>query len=320
MTRPVTVDIAGAQVGGAARYAAELYGYLARTGRGDVQVIGSKRRVDPVWLLRREVARPTRARRVALNNVSFVGSGGERWTLLRNALHFLTDTELSQLDPSLRASIRRESAVVRLSASRAHVLVVPSTAMAERVTRVLQRATSRIVVRPHPVSADSIPTMQGDPSILCPVLFAPYKGMADRLLELAAALDEHGDSSIRLRVTADRHEVPASLAVNPYIELVGRVDHTALRILWARSSVIYFPSGLESFGYPLAEARVSGKPAIARDTAQNREIAGPALFGFTVGDADSLRNAVKLALTTVVEPDPGPFDPDAYFEWLLGSV
>src|ERR1035438_9110538 len=103
VTGPVTVDIAGAQMGGAARYTAELYGYLARTGRDDVQVIGATRRVDPAWLLRREMSKPGGARRVALNNVSFVGPGAERWTLLGNALHFLTESETSRLDPSRRA-------------------------------------------------------------------------------------------------------------------------------------------------------------------------------------------------------------------------
>ena len=88
--------------------------------------------------------------------------------------------------------------------------------------------------------------------------------------------------------------------------------------MWARSRAIYFPTGLESFGYPLAEARVSGQPVIARDTAQNREIAGPALCGYTLGDPDSLRRAVEVALTADVAPDPGPFDPDQYFGWLLG--
>ena len=46
MTAAVIVDAAGAQMGGAARYLAELRGYLARTGRGDVQVIGAQRRVS----------------------------------------------------------------------------------------------------------------------------------------------------------------------------------------------------------------------------------------------------------------------------------
>jgi glycosyltransferase involved in cell wall biosynthesis len=318
VTGLVTVDVAGAQMGGAARYAAELRSYLARTGRRDVRLIGAKCRVSPAWLIRREVARPGARRRIALNNVSFVTPGGERWALLRNALHFLTDTEASHLDPSLLASVRREAAVVRLSARRAEVLVVPSTAMAERVTRVLPGVRNRITVRPHPVSAESVPRPR-DQAILCPVLFASYKRMDERLAELLSAIQEHGDTSVRVRVTAQPADLPPSVAANPRIELVGRSDAHDLRDLWARSRAIYFPTGLESFGYPLAEARASGHPVIARDTAQNREIAGPALCGFRPGDPDSLRGAVKLALSEDLRPDPAPFDPDSYFNWLLGS-
>jgi glycosyltransferase involved in cell wall biosynthesis len=314
----VTVDIAGAQMGGAARFGAELYGYLGRTGRKDVAVIGARRQVGPAWLLRREMAKPTSARRVALNNVSFVAPGGQRWTLLRNALHFLDAAEAAQLDPALAASVRREAAVVRLSARRADVLVVPSTAMAQRVTRILPGVTRRVVVRAHPVSADSVPRLPRDPAILCPVLFAPYKRMDERLAELLAATADCGDHAVRLRVTASPADLPASLVADPRIEFVGRVGQQDLRQVWARSRAIYFPTGLESFGYPLAEARVSGQPVIARDTPQNREIAGPALCGFTSGDPDSLRRAVTLALTTDVAPDPAPFDPDAYFDWMLG--
>ena len=99
---------------------------------------------------------------------------------------------------------------------------------------------------------------------------------------------------------------------------MGRLGLDDLRQLWARSRAIYFPTGIESFGYPLAEARVCGQPVIARDTGQNREIAGPALCGYTPGDADSLRDATLRALTKDVPPDPAPFEPDAYFSWLLG--
>jgi glycosyltransferase involved in cell wall biosynthesis len=318
VTAPVTVDIAGARMGGAARYAGELRAYLARTGRGDVRLIGASRRVNPAWLVRREVARPGARRRIALNNVSFVAPGGERWALLRNALHFLTDTEASALDPSLLASVRREAAVVRLSARRADALVVPCTAMAERVIRILPGVRNRVTVRPHPVSADSVPRGPRDQAILCPVLFASYKRMDERLAELLSAVQEHGDTSVRVRVTADPADLPASVAADPRIDLVGRSDPREVRDLWARSRAIYYPTGLESFGYPLAEARVSGHPVIAYDTAQNREIAGPALCGFTPGDRDSLRAAVALALTSNVAPAPAAFDPDAYFNWILG--
>ncbi len=316
MTGPVTVDIAGAQMGGAARYAAELHSYLARSGRNDVRVIGTGRRLGPAWLLRREAARPGPGRHVALNNVSFVAPGGERWTLIANALHFLADGEAANLDPSLRAAARRQSAVVRLAAARSDVVVAPCTTMAERITRILPGVGSRIAVRPHPVSADSVPRLQPDRAILCPVLFAPYKRMNERLVELLAALK--GDSSVRVRVTVSPANVPSYLASDSRVEFLGQIDQRDLGQVWARSRAIYFPTELESFGYPLAEARASGRPVIARDTTQNKEIAGPALCGFTPGDADSLRQATMLAFSKEVTADPSPFDPDAYFDWMLG--
>ncbi len=319
MNATVTVDIAGAQMGGAARYAAELHRYLVRTGRQDVQVIGAGQQVGPAWLLRREIARQKSVRRIAVNNVSFVGTGGQRWTLLRNALHFLTSDETARLDPALRTSIQREGVVVRLAARRADVLVVPSSAMAERVTHVMPAARSRIVVRPHPVSAGSVPPGAREAAILCPVLFAPYKRMDERLAELLNAVNDYGDEAVRVRVTADPADLPPALARNSRLEFLGRIDQHDLRQAWARSRAIYFPTGLESFGYPLAEARVNGQPVIARDSAQNREIAGPALCGFNPDDQDSLSHAVKSALTGEVVADPAAFDPAVYFGWLLGS-
>jgi glycosyltransferase involved in cell wall biosynthesis len=321
MSAAVTVDAAGAQMGGAARYLDELRGYLDRTGREDVEIIGSLRRVEPGWLVRRELGSRGRVRRVALNNVSFVTPGGKRWTLLRNALHFLTELEQARLEPALRDSVRRDAMVVHLAARRSDVLVAPSTAMTERIAAVRPDLANRVVVRPHPVSAARAAHAQEplDRVILCPVLFAPYKQMAERLAELLAAVGDLADPSVRVRVTAVPEEVPAAISRHPQVELVGRLPGRELRDMQLRSRAIYFPTALESFGYPLAEARASGQPAVARDTAQNREIAGSALCGYTQGDPDSLRRAVQAALTADLAPDPGPFDPDRYFGWLLGE-
>jgi glycosyltransferase involved in cell wall biosynthesis len=319
MTATVFVDAAGGVIGGGARFRVELYRYLDRTEREDVKLIGVNRQIDPTWLLRREVAGPIRGRRVALNNVSFVSPGGEKWTRLGNPLDFLTDGEWAKLDPSLRAATRRRAPVVRLAARRSDVIVTPSAAMGERVAHIMPSLRNRIVPRLNPVSADSIPKAQREPVILCPVLFSPYKPMITRLTDWIEAIDEHIDPTVRMLVTADQTEVPASLAHHPRIELVGQLSHDELRMLWARSRAIYFPTDIESFGFPLAEARVNGQPIIARDTAINREVGGRALCGFTVGDTDSLRVATEVALTADITPDPGPFEPDAYFDWLLGS-
>lgn len=320
MPSAVVVDAAGGQIGGAARFKVELHRYLARTGRRDVHIIGATRQVDPGWLLRREITRPAGSRRVALNNVSFVSPGAERWALLRNPLDFLTDSEKAALVPAQRAANQRRASIVHLAARRADVLVVPSTGMARRVTRTLPGLADRVFMRHHPVSADSIPRLPREPGILCPVLFSPHKGMLDRITDLLTAIQDVADATIRLRVTADRDEVPETLARHPRIDVVGRLDHLALRELWARSKAIYFPTEIESFGYPLAEARVLGQPVIALDTDQNREVAGRALCGFASGDGESLRCAIERALTAEVAPDPAPFDPAAYFSWLLGPL
>ncbi len=318
MTTSVTVDLAGGQLGGAARYRIELDGYLKRRARQDVKLIGVGRHLSPAWLAARETSAVRRSRRVALNNVGFIAPGGERWTLLTNALHFLTPAEAAALDPRLRAAVARQTGIVRRAARRSDVLVAPSTAMAERVSVILPDITGRLVVRMHPLSAAPAPPPAGS-LVLCPVLFAPYKHMAERIAEWLAAVEGAADDSVRLVVTANAAEVPAALAANPRLHFVGRLSVQHVRELWGRCRAAYFPTSLESFGCPLAEARVSGRPVMAWDTPQNREIAGPALCGYLPGDRDSLRGAIDTALTREVAPDPAPFDPDAYFDWMLGD-
>ena len=306
-------------MGGAARFRGELHQYLSMTRREDVQIIGNQRRLGPSWLMRREAAWPSHARRVALNNVGFLTPGGERWTLLGNALHFLSDAEISSLHPCLRSIATQQASLVRFAAKRSDVLVAPCSAMAERVASAIPSVKRRLTVRMHPVTANANPKNPTEPLILCPVIFEAYKHMPDRLAEWVRAVDQHIAPEVRMIVTASPSEVPASLACSPRIELVGRLEHAELCRLWARSRAVYFPTGLESFGFPLAEARVNGQPIIARDTAQNREIAGAALHCFTVGDLDSLLHATELAMSAKVAPDPGAFNPKFYFEWMLGS-
>jgi glycosyltransferase involved in cell wall biosynthesis len=319
VTTAVTIDIAGGQLGGAARYGTEVYDYLRRSARADVKVIGMRRRLSPTWLAVREAAAGRRGRRVALNNVGFLTPGGERWTLLAQPLHFLTADQMAAQVPALRTTISRQIPLVYTAARRSDVLVAPCAAFAERIRETLPDVADRVFARMHPVSASPLPRRSAGSQILCPVLFAPYKNMPERLAEWVAAVDHALDDSVRMIVTADAAEVPAELAASPRLKLVGRLDLGVLRDLWASSQAVYFPSGVESFGFPLAEARVNGQPVIAQDTPQNREIAGPALCGYTVGQQDSLLAATEAALSMRLEPDPAPFDPDAYFDWMLGD-
>lgn len=315
----VVVDVAGGPAGGAARYRNEFERYLAEGSRDDVRVVGSDRYLTASWLVRRELGALHAARKVAFNNAAFMSPGGERWTVMQNALHYLTESEKHEFAATVPRSMHAQAAVVRFGAKRSDVLIAPCTAMAERVITVLPEVRNRVVVRLHPIAPDSFPPSDvRDAAILCPIIFHPYKHMDERLAELVQAVDAYGDPEIQVRVTAADSELPPSLATHPRVVTLGRLSHEELRSVWSRSRAIYFPTGLESFGYPLAEARLSGHPVIALDSAQSREIAGDALCGYAAGDADALRDAVARALTTEVSPDPRPFDPTAYFDFLLG--
>jgi hypothetical protein len=186
---PVAIDVAGGSGGGAARFRQELLRYLDRNARQDVRVIGTRHHLSPAWLAAREAAAGHGTRRIALNNVGFFAPGGERWTLLRNALYFLTDAEAARLDPSLRAMAARRATLVRCAARRSDVLVAPCTAMADRIAGVLPDVAGRLVVRMHPVSGTPAPAEPGSRLILCPVLFGSYKRMPQRLAEWLAIAD-----------------------------------------------------------------------------------------------------------------------------------
>jgi glycosyltransferase involved in cell wall biosynthesis len=321
MRADVIVDCAGARMGGALRFLGELDAYLARRPSPDVRVVGRGRQISPAWLFRREgVGRHRRA--IALNNVSFVVTRGERWALLRNALHFLSADE----ERALRVSRRtvRSIPIVRACAQRADVLVVPSTEMADRVCSVYPHLSSRITVRMHPLSPPSPrPVEARDRSrILCPVIFSSYKAMGPllRMVDQAAAtLSADLDESIEVIVTAAAREAEAEgLLGSRHLRFVGWLTPRQLAHFQQSCRSIIYPTRTESFGYPLAEARLAQVPVIAADSQRAREVAGPVLVPYQREEPDLIAAAMHEALRAVPGGEPcNPFDPNDYFDWLL---
>lgn len=314
----VVVDVAGASNGGAARFLHELDAWLERdpARRDSIKLIGRGRRLTPGWLLRRESEARGANRRVALNNASFWMPSGERVVLLRNALHFASEAEFDALGFTPSRELRAQIPVVRALAHRADRIVVPCTAMADRVVAHAPLLRKRIVVRGHPVGAPGWSGYMPEDrdTILVPIVPAPYKNLDEHVLAL---LEAARGLNLRIVVTATPAQLPQA-AKRDDVEFVGLLSAGQLQPHWGKARAVYYPTGLESFGYPLAEARVGGRWIIARGTEQNREIAGPALAPYSVGDVESLRTAVQSALTADPLPDPSSNNPDAYFQWLVG--
>lgn len=310
---PVLVDCAGAAMGGALRLLQELDDWLERTGESGLRPLGRGRSLSAAHLARRELeARRLRPRRVvALNNVGHVTRGAERWVLLRNALHFpLPDDDL-ELPVAVRRRLAAQAMLVRRPLRRADLVTVPTRVMGERVLTHLPWLRPRLQVRPHPVSPR--PCGRVEPGlVVCPVLFAPYKRMAERLRLLVTATEalRREGQVTRVVVTAGREEVPDL----PVVEPVGRLAPEALSAVLARAHVVYYPTTVESFGYPLAEARVNGQWVVAPASERAREVAGAALSAFARPTVEDVAAALEKALVSPAPaPDPLPFSPDRYF-------
>lgn len=306
----VIVDIAGAGMGGAARWAGELAGFPAPS----VTVVGRHHRLTAGWLARRERYAAGARIAVAANNVSFAFGGDQRRVVLRNALHFLHPAE-ERLLAGMPRSLRLQIPVVRRLLARADTIVVPTSIMAGRVAARVPAARDRIEVRAHPVTPIG-PRAAVDRFILVPVLPAPYKNLVPQLASLLAALDRAG-SPLEVRVTAVAADLPHTLRRHPRLVLLGGVPHATLAPMWLRATAAFFPCTLEAFGYPLAEARVYGVPVLSPDSPQAREVAGTALLPYRPGDLSSLADAVRR-LDHPVPAEPHAYDRDTYFRWLFG--
>ncbi len=306
-------------MGGASRLLAELQRYLSDSDRQDVLVIGAGHPLTPGWLASRELQAITRPSRcvVALNNVSFVGPARRRTVLLRNALHFPLSGEEHLLPAVMARRVAAEARVVRAALHRANVVVVPAVSMAERVEHWVPRLRSAIVVRPHPVSANLGVAERVPGRIVCPVLMAPYKHMGRRLRLLIDACSrvQADGPVIEIVVTATAGELREEEVPLDAVTAVGRLSVDQVERLLASAHVVYFPTEIESFGYPLAEARANGQPVLAVDNAHNAEVAGSALMGYAP-DVDSLELTLRRALTTTVTPST-VIDTAAYFDRLL---
>lgn len=313
----IALDLAGGRSGGAGRFREQWAIYASGRPALSGVAIGSERSVSPDWLIRRELAVRGRSMVIAANNVGFFSGHDRRITLLANANHFLTPEEWGRSRPLLGRLFGTQIRIVRAAARRSELLVAPSSDMAARIVAQLPDVADRVVVRFHPAAAIPLAASpEAPPVILCPIVDSPFKKLAGHLLALQQAL---GKRPVRVVCTSPATLAPSTLRQDGRFEFCGVLPRERLAQVYAITTAVYYPTAVESFGYPLAEARASGLAVIAQQSAHNAEIAGSALRGFTLGSLAGLTTAVDDALASRPLADPEPFVGTAYFDWLMAG-
>ena len=106
-----------------------------------------------------------------------------------------------------------------------------------------------------------------------PSAYANYKNH-EVIFEAIRLLNKDGIRDFRVRLTIRRDEVVQSAdisEIDEYIEWLGNIPFADVLKMYA-DSVVLFPSQLETFGLPLAEAGIIGSRIIVADKPYSREL------------------------------------------------
>jgi alpha-1,3-rhamnosyl/mannosyltransferase len=95
--------------------------------------------------------------------------------------------------------------------------------------------------------------------------------------------------------------VLAELRREPGVRLEESPSDTRLAELYRQALALVYPSRMEGFGLPVAEAMASGCPVVASDLACIREFAGDVPLYAPPGNAEGLADAVAALLDDPVE-------------------
>jgi glycosyltransferase involved in cell wall biosynthesis len=201
-----------------------------------------------------------------------------------------------------RARAAYASRATAASARRADRVLCPSEATATRLARELGIERGRIVVVPWGVD-DGFRHGGGGADRGDYVLFVGRWEARKGLETLHRAVSDVAAGGRRLRLVVAggpgwgaASEI-RSLREDPNVELVTDPGDERLASLYSHALALVYPSRMEGFGFPVAEAMASGCPVIASDLPELRELAGDAASYFPAGD----RAALAAALTGLLE-------------------
>jgi glycosyltransferase involved in cell wall biosynthesis len=300
-------------------------------GRYAVQVARALRRVRPAWELmvlsnRHDLVGDLRPRRTSwptgstLGRVAWLHAGSALSRAAREAdLWFspgfvvpvwwrgpsvVTVHDLTFALDSGRYRGRLNAAhalrATRYSARRARRVLCGSRETARLLTGHLGIDPSRVTVTPYGIAEPFFQRPVWDPEqrdrfLLFVGVLEARKGL-ETLLGALPALGGRLDLVLAGRPGWGTEEVLAEFRKEPGVRFEESPSDERLAELYRRAMALVYPSRMEGFGLPVAEAMASGCPVVASDLECIREFAGDVPLYVPPGDADGLARAVEALL------------------------
>jgi glycosyltransferase involved in cell wall biosynthesis len=304
-------------VGGSETYARELVRALARVGELEYRVFTSSLAPDAADGLPAHTVRHYRASRSIPGRLLGMSAATVSPALRReleldrlDGLHFamtiaippvseppsvVTLQDLQhELQPQFfsRAERAWRRVAYRPSVRRARFVIVPTEHVRETAVERLGLDAERLRVIPYGVDHERFRpgTEPREPFLLYPANRWPHKNHG-RLLEAFELLRKERPD-LRLVLTGAGHKGPESR---------GYVTKDELADLYARASVLVFPSLYEGFGLPPLEAMASGCPVAASNAGSLPEVCGDAARLF---DPTSPKAIAEAVLEVLADPQP----------------
>jgi glycosyltransferase involved in cell wall biosynthesis len=207
-----------------------------------------------------------------------------------------------------RANALYATAATRYSARRADRVLCGSQATRALLLTHLGLDAGRVDVIPYgvaetffaepAVTADRGDELADRPYLLFVGTWEARKGLPV-LLEAMRRVNAHG-ARVRVVLAGQRgwgtEQVLGAMRRDPAVELRERPDDEQLARLYRDALALVYPSEMEGFGLPVAEAMACGCPVIASDLPSIREFAGDLPLYIEPGDSARLAGHVESLL------------------------
>ena len=205
---------------------------------------------------------------ISLQNIITFGVDAPQMVFIHQALPFQDYRKFSFFKASERSLAISQyliGFIIKLSAKFADLVAVQTNWMRRALAKKANIKIKKVIVCPPEITIENSAANPDTKSFFYPTGTAIYKNN-DCVYEAAQLLNKEGIKDFKIKLTLNKENTEN-------FEYTGRLSRETV-IDEYKNSVLIFPSYIESFGYPLAEAARIGTIILSSDTPVAKEALG----------------------------------------------